>query len=104
MSRSKVQPIPAEVVKKVLETTSLYKDTYLYKNKKRLPLQSVKPILELHLEDYAKDHDMTPQKVAELVLKFMQDYHRKKSLPKEMFVDELEFELNNFHHNKYFPQ
>jgi len=104
MFRNKVRPIPADVVQKILETTSLYQDTYLYKNRKRLPIQSIKPILELHLKDYAKNHHMTTQKVSELLLKFIHDYHQKKSLPKEIFVSELEFELNNFHHNNFFPQ
>lgn len=100
MANKPIPPIPQHYVKTVLSRTKLFLSSNSYNGKlQRIRFSKLKSILESELRSYAEYNSIPIKDVVYTIVTTMEITHGKLSIIKENLLDELEFELNNFHLN-----
>ena len=101
MSTREIPAISEQQVKAVLEEVEkLMNANAYYKRRKRIKFDEFKFALEEQLKPYAHYNNIPLHLVVSTIITSMEKYHGRASLPREVILEEIEFELNNFHHNK----
>lgn len=101
MENKATPPIPSQYVKTVLSRARLFISSNNDNSKsQRIKFSKLKSILESELGSYAEYNSLSIADVVYTIITTMEIAHGKLSILKENLLDELEFELNNFHHNE----
>lgn len=96
-----MKAVPQYLVKEVLLKLGELIEKDVYKKRKRIPIKLIAEATD-KLESFAFVNRTTIKQINEVLFSELHRQHNTKSLPKEKFLDEVEFELNHLHFNRQF--